>query len=197
MPLIQDDEGREEEARKDSLIERLLETRTILLADPIGKDSAHDVITKLLLLDEEDPKAPINLYINSPGGEVDAGFAVFDIARYISAPVRCISAGLTASAAVVVLLAAEKKRRLSLAHSRFLLHQPSTGVRGSTADIQIEANEIVKIRHRINKLIADETGQPVENVDKDTRRNYWLDAEQAQEYGLISRIIRARKDLDK
>jgi len=197
MRVVQDESQEEEEERKESLGERLLETRTILLGDAVSKDSAQDVVTKLILLDNEDAKAPIDLYINSPGGEVDAGFAIFDMVRFITAPVRCISTGLTASAAVIILLSTGKERRISLPNSRFLLHQPSTGVRGSTADIQIEANEILRIRQRINMLISEETGQPIEKVENDTRRNYWLDAEQAVEYGLISKIVQSRKDLKK
>ncbi len=175
--------------------ERLLESRTMLLAEPITKDLAERVCSKLLLLEQDSESKPITLYINSPGGDVDAGFAVFDMARFIAAPVRCISAGLAASAAVVVLLAAPKQRRLSLPNSRFLMHQPSAGVRGSIADIRIEAKEIIKMRQRINELIARETGQPVEKVENDTRRNYWMSAEEAREYGLIERIIRSKSEI--
>ena len=192
--------GAEEEAQQDkreALDQRLLETRAILLSEPVNKESAQDVVARLLLLDHEDSKAPIDLYINSPGGEVDAGFAIFDMIRFIDAPVRCISAGLTASAAVIVLLATDKKNRLSLPNSRFLLHQPSTGVSGSTADIQIEATEILKIRQKINQIIAEETGKKIDEVENDTRRNYWLDADQAKKYGLVARIVKSRKELEK
>ncbi|KPK57850.1 MAG: hypothetical protein AMK73_09735, partial [Planctomycetes bacterium SM23_32] len=113
----------------------------------------------------------------------------------ISAPLRCICAGLTASAAVIVLMAAAKKNRLSLPSARFLIHQPSGGVRGSVADVKIEADEILKIRRRINVLIAEQKGQPVEKVEEDTRRNYWMDAREALDYGLISKIVSSRKDL--
>jgi ATP-dependent Clp protease protease subunit len=187
--------GEGEEGRK-ALLERLLDSRIVLMNDPISADLAEEVATKLLLLDEEDPGAPIDLYINSPGGSVDAGFAIYDMARFIAAPVRCICTGLTASAAVVVLLSAPAERRLSLPNSRFLIHQPSAGVRGSTADIEIEANQILKIRERINGLISEETGQPLDKVAEDTRRNYWMDADEAIEYGLIARIVASRKELD-
>jgi ATP-dependent Clp protease protease subunit len=191
----EEEEGEEEQPGRP-LGQRLLEFRTVLLAEPITKELAERVNAQLLLLDQDSDTEPIDLYINSPGGDVDAGFAIFDMVRFISAPVRCISNGLTASAAVVILLAAPSERRFSFPNSRFLMHQPSTGVRGSTADIQIEAQEILKIREKINKLIAEETGQDVEKVQKDTRRNYWIDAEQAQDYGLISRIARSRADLE-
>ena len=189
------DNNLEKQQEEIDLRQRLLKSRTVLLAENITKDLAERITTKFLLLEQESESEPINLYINSPGGDVDAGFSIYDIARFVSAPVRCISTGLTASAAVVVLLAAPKERRFSLPNSRFLMHQPSTGVRGSTADIRIEANEILKIREKINKLISEETGQPVEKVENDTRRNYWIDAEEAQEYGLISKIIQKRSDI--
>jgi len=181
---------------RQNLAERLLESRTILLADEIGRELAEDVVARLLLLDQEQ-EAPIYLYLNSPGGEVDGGFAIYDMARFIKSPVTCICTGLTASAAVIVLLAAQKSRRLSLPSSRFLIHQPSGGVRGSTTDIQIEADEILKIRGRINKLIAEETGQPLEKVERDTHRNFWMDAAQAKEYGLISRVVRSKSKVEK
>jgi len=187
--------GSEWDRQLGILEERLLQSRTIMIADMIAKDLAERATAKLLLLEQESDSKPINLYINSPGGDVDAGFGIFDIIRFISAPVRCISAGLTASAAVIVLLAAPKDRRLSLPNSRFLMHQPSTGVRGSSSDIRIEANEILKIRQRINELIAEETGQQVEKVEKDTRRNYWMTAEEAIGYGLVERILQSRTEI--
>ncbi len=193
-----EDENEDEEKDEEEngpLSERLLKSRTIILAEPVSKELAQKVTTQLLILDNEDEEAPIDLYINSPGGDVDAGYAIFDMIRFVSAPVRCISNGLTASAAVVVLLAAPSERRYSLPNSRFLMHQPSTGVKGSTADIKIEANEIIRIREKINKLIAEETGQNVEKVRKDTKRNYWIGAEDAQDYGLISTIVRNKKEV--
>jgi ATP-dependent Clp protease protease subunit len=190
-PAEEEEEG---ERRKD-LSDRLLEYRIILLSEPISSELAEDITGKLLVLDAKDPEAPVDIYINSPGGSVDAGFAIYDMIRFISAPVRCICTGLTASAAVVILLAAPKENRLSLPNARILIHQPSGGASGSVADIQIEANEILKIRQHINSLIAEETGQPLEKVEQDTRRNYWLSAEESQEYGLISRIVTSRRDL--
>jgi ATP-dependent Clp protease protease subunit len=194
-----DEEEEEEEEEgpypRRHLAERLLESRIILLAEPITAELAEDTVGKLLLLDGEDEKAPLDIYINSPGGSVDAGFAIYDMVRYISAPVRCVCNGLTASAAVLVLLAAAKKNRISLPNSRFLLHQPSGGARGSTADIEIEANQILKTRQHINALVAEATGQPVKKVEEDTRRNYWMDAQEAIKYGLISRIVTSKKEL--
>ncbi|NLW51399.1 MAG: ATP-dependent Clp protease proteolytic subunit [Candidatus Brocadiaceae bacterium] len=192
----EEDEELEGEGRPHKqLAERLLESRVVLVADPISSDLAQDVISRLLLLDEQDAKAPIDIYVNSPGGSVDAGFAMYDMIRFISAPARCICTGLTASAAVVVLLAAPKKSRLSLPNSRFLIHQPSGGVRGSATDAKIEADEILKIRSKINQLIADETGQPMERVEEDTKRNYWMGAEEARKYGLITKVVKSRKEI--
>ncbi len=185
----------EEEYPHKRLADRLLESRTILLNEAITSELSEEVVAKLLVLDAEDPKAPIDMYINSPGGGVDAGFCIYDMARFISAPVRCICTGLTASAAVITLLAAPKKDRLSLPNARFLIHQPSTGVRGSTADVEIEAHQILKMREKINVLLAEETGQPVERVEEDTRRNYWMNAPEAVEYGLISKIVSSKKEL--
>jgi len=185
-----------DDKRPDSSIAmRLLKQRTVMLAGEINRKSANRVISQLLLLSEEAPKKPIKLFINSPGGDADAGFAIFDIIRFIEAPVDCVCAGLTASAAVIVLLASPKERRLSLPNARFLIHQPSTGVRGSAADIQIEASEIIKLREKGNKLISDETGQPVDKVAKDTHRNYWMSATEAKEYGLIGKIVERAGDL--
>lgn len=191
----EEEEPEEEEAPRKGVAERLLESRIILVAEPISSELAEDVVGRLLLLDDLDTKASIDVYINSPGGSVDAGFAMYDVMQFIAAPVRCICTGLTASAAVIVLLAAPKKHRLSLPNSRFLLHQPSGGVRGSATDAKIEADEILKIRSKINQLISDGTGQPVEKVEEDTKRNYWMGAEEALKYGLVTKIAKSRKDL--
>ena len=185
----------EETAPRKHLSDRLLEYRTILMHEAISSELAEDITAKLLVLDADNAEAPVDIYINSPGGSVDAGFAIYDMIRFITAPVRCICTGLTASAAVIVLLAAPKKNRLSLPNARILIHQPSGGASGSVADIQIEATEILKIRQRINALIAEETGQPFEKVEQDTRRNYWLGAEESKQYGLVSRVITTRKEL--
>jgi len=195
------DEPEEEELEGEGggskhLAERLLESRVVLLADVITFELARDVVGRLLVLDAEDAKAPISIYINSGGGSVDAGFAIYDMIRFISAPVQCIANGLCASAAVVILLAAAKEARLSLPNSRFMIHQPSGGAHGSVADIKIEADEILRIRKKINKLIAEETGQPEDKVAEDTHRNRWLDAAEAEEYGLVAGIVSSRTDLE-
>lgn len=168
---------------------QLLKKRTLMLSGEINHKLAQRIVSQLILLAEEDADKPIKIFVNSPGGDVDAGFAMFDVVRFIPSPVHMIAAGLTASAAVVVLLASPREQRLSLPNSRFLIHQPSTGVRGDASDIQIEATEILKIREKSNRLMAEETGQDVAKIETDTRRNYWMSADEALAYGLIGRIL--------
>ena len=187
--LKKKDDDKKEEGMGGHVGVELLKRRTIMLSGEINKEKAQSVMAQLILLAEEDAEKPVKLFVNSPGGDVDAGFAMFDVIRFIAPPVNIICAGLAASAAVVVLLASAKERRFSLPNARFLIHQPSTGVRGDASDIQIEASEILKIREKSNKLISDETGQPVERIEKDIRRNYWMGAEEALEYGLVGRIL--------
>lgn len=187
-----DDEKKESE---ESLSLRMLKTRTIVLADDIDKDLAKKIITQFLLLEADDPEAPIKIIINSPGGDADAGFAIYDVARFIRCPVKTVCAGITASAAVIVLLCAAKENRFSLPNARLLIHQPSTGVRGAAADIEIEASEILKFRTKINQMIAAETGQTLEKVEDDTRRNFWMSAEEAVRYGLVAKVITSAAEL--
>ncbi len=174
---------------------RLLDQRTLILPGEINRRSAQRIISRLLLLSEESPDDPVRLFINSPGGDADAGFAMYDIIRFVPSPVNMICAGLAASAAVIVLLASPKERRFSLPNARFLIHQPSSGIRGDASDIEIEASEILKTRDRINKLISSETGQSVEKVENDTRRNFWMAAPEAMDYGLVGKVISESKEL--
>jgi len=195
--LIKADREDEKEKKEapDDLMTKLLKTRTIVLADEIDKKQAQKIITQLLLLEADNPDEEIKIFIDSPGGDADAGFAMYDMIHFVKPRVRTICAGLTASAAVIVLMAAKKEDRFSLPNARVLIHQPSTGVSGTAADIQIEASEILKFRDKINKLIAAETGQPLEKVEQDTKRNYWMSAEEALKYGLISRVIKSRDEM--
>lgn len=181
----------------DPLAEKFLKTRQILLSGEINKDLAEKIVRQLLVLEADDPVKTIYLYIDSPGGDVDAGFAIFDTIRFISAPVVIVGMGLIASAGALILLAADKKDRLGLPNSRYLIHQPSSGMKGVATDIQIHAKEMEKTRAIINRIISEQTGKPFEQVEKDTDRDYWLDAEEAVEYGLISRIVEKRADLTK
>jgi ATP-dependent Clp protease protease subunit len=185
---LQDDEPEGQRPREDALVQRMLETRTILLAGQVDEKLAERVISQLLILNGISHD-PIRVVITTPGGHVDSGFAIYDMIRFIESPVITIGAGWVASIGVPILLAAEKDSRYSLPHTRFLLHQPSGGAGGQASDIRIAAEEILKLRARINALIAAETGQDVRKVETDSDRNFWMGAEQALEYGLVSRIV--------
>ncbi|MBY0400696.1 ATP-dependent Clp protease proteolytic subunit [Myxococcota bacterium] len=167
---------------------RMLKTRTVLVTGAVDDKLAERTIEKLLILEAENHD-PIRVVITSQGGHVDSGMAIHDVLRFIESPVVTIGAGWVASIAVPILFGAPRERRYSLPHTRFLLHQPSGGAGGQATDIRIEAEEILKVRERLNGLIAAETGQSVERVAKDSDRNYWMDAQQALEYGLVSRVV--------
>ncbi len=167
---------------------RMLQTRTVLVSGAVDEKLAEKTMMQLLILDAENHE-PIRVMITSQGGHVDSGFAIHDMLGFIESPVTTIGAGWVASIAVPILFGAPKERRFSLPHTRFLLHQPTGGAGGQASDIRIEAEEILKVRERLNRLIADETGQDFERVDKDSDRNFWMDAEQAQAYGLVSQVV--------
>ncbi len=189
------EEGERDIQRFDILSEKLMKSRTIVIADVITKQLAQRVITQLLILEQEYPKEDIKIFINSPGGDADAGFAIYDMMKFVKPKVKTICAGVTASAAVIILIGASKENRFSLPNSRILIHQPSTGVHGTASDIQIEASEILKCREKINRMIAMETDQEFKKVENDTKRNYWMSAEEAVKYGLISNIVNAHADI--
>lgn len=178
----------------DPLLEKFLKTRQILLSGEINEELAEKIIRQLFIL-EADSDKPIYIYIDSPGGDVDAGFAIFDTIRFINAPVYTVGMGLVASAAALILLASPKERRLGMPHSHYLIHQPSSGMKGVATDIEIHAAELAKTRAKLNEIIANETGTSIEKVAKDTDRDYWLNAEESVSYGLISRVIEKRSDL--
>jgi len=175
---------------------RLLRQRKILVFGAITDRVARDVTGRLLSLAGESD-APIDIYINSPGGHVESGDTIHDMIRFVdaAAPVRVIGTGWVASAGALIFLAGKKERRLCLPNTRFLLHQPMGGVRGPATDIEIEAREIIKMRERINRLIARETGQPYERVERDTDRNYWMSTEEAIAYGMVGRVVANAKEL--
>jgi ATP-dependent Clp protease protease subunit len=179
----------------NELESRLFNQRKVLVFGPINDKVARDVTGRLLAL-AGDSSEPIDLYVNSPGGHVESGDTIHDMIRFVDAiaPVRVIGTGWVASAGALIFLAGVKERRFCLPNTRFLLHQPMGGVRGPATDIDIEAREIVKMRERINHIIAQETGQPYERVVKDTDRNYWMSAEEAITYGMVSRIVKTAKD---
>jgi ATP-dependent Clp protease, protease subunit len=190
-----DDEAKAPPPRQEeALAERFLKTRTVLLSGEIDKESSERFIRQLLLL-ESLGNDPVTVLIDSPGGDVDAGYAIFDMIRFVAAPVKIIGMGLVASAAALVLLAVPKERRLGLPNSHYLIHQPLSGIRGVATEIEIHARELEKTRERVNRVIAEETGQSIERVRKDTDRDFWMSAEEATAYGLISRVATARADL--
>lgn len=171
------------------LMKHLLKARAILLSEPVTDRLSRRVTAQLLALQAEDEKAPVTVYVNSPGGSVDSGFAIYDMLRFVKCPVRTVVSGLCASAAVLIYLAPPKERRLSLPNGRFLLHQPSTTVQGDASDIAISAKEILALRVRYNEIVAEETSKTVDQVTKDADRDFWLTAEEARKYGLVGKIV--------
>ena len=174
--------------------DKLLKTRSLLLTGEINMEMADKLIKDLLVLDAES-QDPIKIYINSPGGDVNSGFAIYDMIRFISSPVILIGMGLVASAASLVLLAVPAERRIGLANSSYLIHQPLSEMKGNATDIEIHAIQLEKIKARLNEIIAQATGKTVDEVAKDTDRDHWLDAKEAVSYGLISRIITSKTDI--
>lgn len=186
--LAKEKDEKEKGKEPAPLLMKLLESRTIVLSGEINKELAEKITVQLLVLDSES-NDPIKLIIDSPGGDADAGYAIFDMIRFVASPVFTISNGLTASAGVIIALASPKEHRFTLPHSRWLIHQPSSGMMGVAADIHIHAQEIIRLKKRINELISHETGQKIEQVERDTDRDRWLYAEEAVEYGLVSKVI--------
>ncbi len=181
----------------DKLSERLYQARTIIISGEITQKVAERTIAQLLAMSSEDPqgKAPITIYINSQGGHVEAGDTIHDMIRFVTSPVRIVGTGWVASAGALIYVAVPRAQRYCLPNTRFLLHQPAGGMGGTAADIDIEAREIVKMRERLNKIFARETGQSLERIEDDTHRNFWLSAEEAKEYGLVGTIVASQGDL--
>ncbi|MDR0558077.1 MAG: ATP-dependent Clp protease proteolytic subunit [Treponema sp.] len=200
MNILLDDEDDEQEKEEtksheiDPFASKLLKTRTILLSGEINKELAEKTIRQLLLL-EDMGGGSIRIFIDSPGGDADAGYAIFDMIRFVKPDVWTVGMGLVASAAAIIQLASPKERRIGLPNSHYLIHQPLSGIQGVATDIEIHARELEKLRAKINRLIAGETGVAIEKVERDTDRDFWMNAEEAVEYGLISRIITKRSEL--
>ncbi len=198
MVPIDDEEEREEREERglpDETAAKLRQTRTIVISGDIDKRVAERVIADLLIMEHENPNEPITIYINSEGGDADGGFAIYDVIRFVKPAVKTVCTGIAASAATTVLLAANKKDRYALPNARVLIHQPSMALRGRATDLEINASEMLKFRAKCNELIAKETGQPVERVEKDTLRDYWMSATEAKEYGIIAKIVSNRSEL--
>lgn len=180
--------------QSDVLTEKLLETRTVVISGEINDEVARDVCNKLLLL-ESMSDDPINLFISTQGGHVDSGFYIRDMINFIKPKVNIIGSGWVVSAGIFIYLSGEKERRYSLPNTRFMMHQPSGGAQGQSTELEITAKEIVRTRRKINEIIAQETGQSVEKVEEDTNRDYWLTAEEAQQYGIVNKIINTRDEI--
>jgi ATP-dependent Clp protease protease subunit len=187
IPIVVEQTGRGE--RSYDIYSRLLKERIIFLGGGIDDHVANLIIAQLLFLEAEDADKDIHLYINSPGGVVTAGMAIFDTMRYIKAPVSTICVGQAASMGAFLLAAGEKGKRFSLNHSRIMIHQPLGGFQGQATDINIHAREILRMKDELNALLAELTGQKVEKVENDTERDYFMSAGDAQEYGLIDAIV--------
>ena len=189
-----------EEKKPESagLEEKMFKTRQLMLSGGVNEKLARGLITSLLALEADDPKKPITIFMNSPGGSVNDGMAIYDTIRFLEAPVRILCTGLAASIATIILIATEKHLRLTMPNTRLLIHQPLIPMQvfGPASDLEITATEILKTREKINKMIADACGQPMERVERDTQRDYWMSAEQALEYGLVSKIITTRAELE-
>ena len=178
--------------RSYDIYSRLLEDRIVFLGEEVSDVSASVVIAQLLFLEAEDPSKDIHLYINSPGGSVTAGMAIYDTMNYIKCDVSTICIGLAASMGAFLLAGGAKGKRLALPNSEILIHQPSGGARGQASDIKIVADNIIKTRRRLNEFLAANTGRPVEDLERDTERDNYMTAEEAKEYGLIDEIVTKR-----
>jgi ATP-dependent Clp protease protease subunit len=181
--------------RMYDIYSRLLKDRIILLGTPIDDHVANLVCAQLLFLESEQPDKQINLYINSPGGSVTAGLAIYDTMQYISAPVATLCIGQAASMAAVLLAAGAPGMRYCLPNSRVLIHQPMGGFQGQATDIDIQAREIIRLRARLNAILAQHTGQNVERVEQDTERDYFMTAEEAKAYGVVDQVLTSRKQV--
>jgi ATP-dependent Clp protease, protease subunit len=199
--FLEDDDEEDDDDEKegkvffsDPLAGKMLKTRTILISGTINKELAEKTIRQLLLLEDMSGE-PIRVFIDSPGGDADAGYAIFDMLRFVKPDIWTIGMGLVASAAAIIQLAAPKDRRVGLPNSHYLIHQPLSGIRGVATDIEIHAKELEKLREKINRLISDETGNPYAQVEKDTDRDYWMTAVEAVKYGLISKVVTNRSEI--
>ncbi len=190
VPTVIESSNRGERAY--DLYSRLLRERIIILGTPVDDTVANLICAQLLFLEGEDPEREINLYINSPGGDVTALFAIYDTMKFIKAEKSTFCFGQAASAAAVLLAAGTKGKRYALPHARILLHQPYGGVGGQATDIELQAKEILRMRDTLNHMLAADTGQPVEKIAKDTDRDFIMTAEEAREYGLIDEVITSR-----
>lgn len=191
VPIVVEQTGRMERAY--DIYSRLLKDRIIFIGTPIDDNIANLIIAQLLFLDGEDPGKDIMLYLNSPGGIVTAGLAIYDTMQYIKSDIQTYCVGQAASLAALLLAAGTKKKRFALPHARIMIHQPLGGVQGQATDIDIQAREILRMREKLNKILVEHTGQSIEKIKKDTDRDFYMSAEQAKEYGIVDEIISSKK----
>ena len=179
--------------RAYDIYSRLLKERIIFLASPINDAVANSIIAQMLFLASQDPKKDIQVYINTPGGSVTAGMAIYDTMQYVKCPISTVCVGLAASMGATLLAAGAKGKRVALPNSQILLHQVAGGVSGEAVEIEITARQIIKIKEKLNKILAKLTGQPLDKISKDTDRDFYLDAKEAKEYGLIDEVIKTKE----
>ena len=190
VPMVIEQSGRGE--RSYDIYSRLLKERVIFLVGPVNDQTANLVVAQLLFLESENPDKDISLYINSPGGSVSAGMSIYDTMNFIKPHVSTLCIGMAASMGAFLLAAGEKGKRFSLPNSKVMIHQPLGGTQGQATEIEIHAREILKTREQLNRILAERTGQPLEKIERDTERDYYLSATESQEYGLIDKVINKR-----
>jgi len=193
IPMVIEQSGRGE--RAFDIYSRLLKERVIFLVGPVTESVANVIVAQLLFLESENPDKDINLYINSPGGSVSAGLAIYDTMRFIKPEVTTTCMGLAASMGAFLLGAGAKGKRFALPNSRVMIHQPSGGASGQASDIEIQAKEILYLRRQLNQMMSEHTGQPIETVERDTDRDNFMSAEEAKTYGIIDRVLVSRAEL--
>lgn len=195
--MSSEDEGKSWGGGRNGIGRKLLESRQVQVEGVVDTELAKRTIAMLLALEADDAEAPITMWVNSPGGSVTDGFAIYDTMRFIGPDVRVVCSGLAASIATVILLGAPKAERLATPNCKLLIHQPMIPgvVRGPASDLEITAKDLLQTRERINLLLAEETGQPLERIEQDTNRDYWMTADEAVEYGLLTRVVRNRSEL--
>ncbi len=192
VPMVIEQTGRGERAY--DIYSRLLKDRIVFIGTPIDDTIANLIIAQILFLNMEQPDKDINVYINSPGGSVTAGLAIYDTMRFVKCDVATYCVGQAASMGALLLTAGTKGKRFSLPHSRVMIHQPWGGAQGSASDIHIQAQEILKLKEELNRILVQNTGQPLEKIEKDTDRDYFMNAEEAKNYGIVDEVIATQKD---
>jgi len=194
-PRLDDCGEKKGEKPEVPLPERMLKSRTILLSKAVDEKMVESVTSQLTLM-EADSKDPITVYVNSPGGSADCGFAIYDLFRFVESPIITLCSGICASAAILIFLGGEKGRRYSLQHSRFLIHQPSTAAQGTASDLQITATQIIKLRQDYNEIVGREIDRDPAAITEDSARDFWLSAPEAKEYGLVDKLIVHKSEMD-